>query len=247
MTDVLGALIDGAATRLRGAGAVCCMTGAGVSAESGVPTFRGAGGLWEGRRAESLATPEAFAADPDDVWRFYLWRRRVLAGCKPNPGHYALAELERLVSDFTLVTQNVDGLHPRAGSRNVLALHGDIWIDRCTRCGYESRAAGEDFETVPHCRKCRAMARPGVVWFGEMLPMDVLEGAQQACARCAVMLVVGTSSVVQPAASLADWARDNGAAVIEVNPKATPLTAAADLAIPGPSGEILPAIVERLQ
>ena len=246
VSDDLARLVDQAAERIRSARRVCCMTGAGVSAESGVPTFRGGGGLWQGRRPESLATPEAFDADPEEVWRFYLWRRMLLTECKPNPGHYALAELERVVPEFTLVTQNVDGLHSQAGSREVFALHGDIWIDRCTRCGHEARATGDDLESIPKCRACGAMARPGVVWFGEVLPADVLAGAQEAVARCEVMLVVGTSSVVQPAAPLADWARANGASVIEINPEATPLTVSADLAIRAPSGQVLPAIVERL-
>jgi len=236
-----------AAERLRSAGRVCCLTGAGVSAESGVPTFRGVGGLWRGRRPETLATPDAFEDDPHEVWRFYLWRRGLLKDCKPNPGHYALARMEGTISDFTLITQNVDGLHTQAGSRNVLAVHGDIWIDRCTACGHESRATGEDLESIPRCKRCGAMTRPGVVWFGEMLPPDVFEAAQAACRRCEVMLVAGTSSVVQPAASLADWARSAGAVVIEVNPEATPLTEAADIAIPGPSGVVLPAIVEQLR
>jgi NAD-dependent deacetylase len=246
MDDKIAPLVAQAADRIRRAQRVCCMTGAGVSAESGVPTFRGFGGLWEGRRPETLATPEAFSEDYARVWRFYQWRRKTLAECKPNPGHFALARLEEIVPDFSLITQNVDGLHHEAGSRRIYCLHGDIWIDRCTRCRYEARAGRDDFETIPHCQECGELARPGVVWFGEILPPEVFEAAQEASAQCEVMMVVGTSSVVQPAASLAGWARSNGACVIEINPEATPLTGSADLALAGPSGEVLPAIVEHL-
>lgn len=239
-------LIEQAADRLRGVQRACCMTGAGVSAESGVPTFRGPGGLWEGRRAEALATPDAFAADPKTVWRFYAWRRGFLKNCQPNPGHYALARMEEMIPDFTLVTQNVDGLHRQAGSRNLFALHGDIWIDRCPKCSRQQRNSGDDLEMIPHCPACGAMMRPGVVWFGEILPPEALERSHRACANCEVLLVVGTSSQVYPAAGLSDVARHNGATVIEINPEATPLTHAADLAIPAPSGQALPAIVDRL-
>ncbi len=244
--DSLLPLLEHVAELLRGAEHITCLTGAGVSAESGVPTFRGVGGLWEGRRPETLATPEAFASDPEEVWRFYLWRRRLLLACKPNPGHYALARLERKKPGFTLITQNVDGLHVQAGSRRVLAVHGDIWIDRCTRCGQEARSTGEDFERIPHCGLCGALARPGVVWFGELLPTDVWTQAERAAASCDLMLVAGTSSLVYPAASLADVARAGGATVVEVNPEATPLTSEADVAVPAPSGQSLPTIVDRL-
>ena len=173
MSEKLTQQIDWLADQLGHTGRVACMTGAGVSAESGVPTFRGTGGLWEGRRAEEIATPEAFARDPEAVWRFYLWRRRGLLDIKPNPAHYALAELERSCPQFDLITQNVDGLHHQAGSRNLITLHGDIWVDRCTECGYEERASAVS-DKPPACRECGALARPGVVWFGEMLPEGAL-------------------------------------------------------------------------
>lgn len=234
---------------------VCCLTGAGVSAESGVPTFRGHGGLWEGRRPQEVATPEAFQADPQDVWRFYQWRRRKLADCRPNPGHYALARLEEMIPDFTLVTQNVDSLHHQAGSRRVIELHGNTWINRCTGqrrapdqppCP-EIRATAEDgFEDIPYCPTCGSMMRPGVVWFGEMLPSEAFSEAVAAARNCQVILVAGTSAVVQPAASIATWAAETGAAIVEVNPEATPLSAGADHCLTGPSGEILPAIVEQM-
>jgi len=244
-----------AAEWLAAAEKVCCLTGAGVSAESGVPTFRGPDGLWEGRHPETVATPEAFAADPHDVWKFYLSRRKALTFVRPNPGHYALARIEEMVPSFTLVTQNVDGLHRQAGSRNVLEVHGDLWVNRCTRGSIgarevacpELRGTPEDgFDRIPHCPRCGSMMRPGVVWFGEMLPAEVFAEATRAARACQVMLVVGTSSVVYPAAGLADCAAFGGARVIEVNPAATELSQNSDLCLAGPSGQVLPAVVERL-
>ncbi|MCP4251262.1 MAG: NAD-dependent deacylase [bacterium] len=255
MSDSLQDKIVQVARLLTAAERVCCMTGAGVSAESGVPTFREKDGLWEGRRPEEVATPEAFAADPEDVWRFYLWRRQALATVKPNPGHYALATLEERLADFALITQNVDGLHRLAGSRHVIELHGDLWVNRCTassmgaggdRCPETRSTPNDGFETIPHCPACGAMMRPGVVWFGEMLPGDAFQQAHQAATHCQVMLVVGTSSLVQPAASLATWASTHGATVIEVNPNATPLSTDADICLQGPSGEVLPAVAAEL-
>jgi len=242
------------ADMLKEAERVCCMTGAGVSAESGVATFRGHGGLWEGRRPEEVASPEAFHADPEDVWRFYFWRRKKLAECKPNPGHYALARLEGMIPSFTLVTQNVDDLHRVAGSERIIELHGNVWINRCTG-GHPSdeppcpdtRVTPDDvLDEIPHCPKCGAMMRPGVVWFGEMLPSDEFAAAVTAARDCQVMLVAGTSAVVHPAASIATWAADTGAAIVEINPEAPPLSSAADYCLTGPSGEILPAIVEAM-
>ncbi len=234
----------------------CCMTGAGVSAESGVPTFRGHGGLWEGRRPEEVATPEAFNADPEGVWRFYRWRRKNMAACKPNPGHHALADMERALPEFTLTTQNIDNLHRVAGSRNLVELHGNIWTNQCT--GWQrspgappcpdTRVLPEDgFEEIPYCAACGSMMRPGVVWFGETLPPEALAAAERAATHCQVMLVAGTSSVVHPAASLAMWAAAAGAKIVEVNPEVTPLSSSADFCLGGPSGEILPAIVEHLK
>lgn len=255
MTPELADNIRQVARLLTGAEKVCCLTGAGVSAESGIPTFRGHGGLWEGRRPEEVATPEAFEADPEDVWRFYQWRRKKLAECKPNPGHHALARLEEMVPDFTLVTQNIDSLHHQAGSRHVVELHGNAWINRCTgqrrapdqpRCP-ETRATPEDgFDDIPYCPVCGSMMRPGVVWFGEMLPSEAFAEAVTAARNCQVMLVAGTSAVVHPAASIATWAAETGAAVVEVNPDATPLSGSADHCLAGPSGEILPAIIEAM-
>ncbi|MGH9788266.1 MAG: SIR2 family NAD-dependent protein deacylase [Candidatus Acidiferrales bacterium] len=223
---------------------VAILTGAGISRESGLPTFRGAEGLWRQRRPEQLATPEAFVRDPKTVWEWYDWRRSVVAKAEPNPGHLALVALEKRLPDFTLITQNVDGLHDRAGSRRLLKLHGDIWIARCTGCGAES--ANHDVpltETPPRCG-CGSMLRPGVVWFGESLPRETLEESVAASQRAQVFLVVGTSGVVQPAASLPLLAREAGARLIEVNPEETPLTSAADASFRSLSGELLPKLIE---
>jgi len=235
------------AERVSKARRVACLTGAGISAESGIPTFRGAQGFWAGRRAEELATPEAFARDPEDVWKFYFWRRGLLREKRPNAGHHALAAMEAKAAEFTLITQNVDDLHRLAGSRNVLEVHGNIWIDRCTGCGQEVRRTIEDHsDEIPWCGACGAMMRPGVVWFGEMLPDGVFERAQSAAGNCDVMFVVGTSSVVYPAASLGSWAKANGAFVVEVNPDDTPLSGVVDVRFPFASGAVLPAITNAL-
>jgi NAD-dependent deacetylase len=220
---------------------VVVLTGAGVSAESGIPTFRGAGGLWRDYRATDLATPQAFRRDPKLVWEFYDWRRQVIAPCQPNPAHETIAIMEQTLSDFCLVTQNIDGLHQKAGNRDILTLHGDIWRVRCTRCDY----AGQNHEVPlseipPHCPQCNRLLRPDVVWFGETLPASVLEAAWTASQRATWMLVVGTSALVEPAASLPLLAKQNGATLIEVNPDSTPLSTYADEILRGPAGQVLP-------
>ncbi len=219
------------------------LTGAGISAESGVPTFRGPAGLWKQFRAEDLATPEAFRRDPGLVWEWYDWRRGVIASCAPHAGHYVLARWEELFAGLVLVTQNVDGLHRKAGSKNILELHGNIWQVRCTREG----TVGENYETPlrqvpPTCPNCGALLRPNVVWFGEALPRDVLEKATAASAQCDLMFVIGTSAFVQPAASLPFLAAERGAEIVEINPSPTPLTASADFSFQEKAGEILPVI-----
>jgi NAD-dependent deacetylase len=216
------------------------LTGAGVSAESGVPTFRGAGGLWEGHRAEELATPEAFARDPERVWAWYDWRRGIISSCRPNPAHEALAQMETRLTDFHLVTQNVDGVHRLAGSRNLLELHGCLWLARCTREGTVREDRRVPLPELPPRCECGAILRPHVVWFGEQLDADILGRATELSARAELFLVVGTSGVVQPAAGLAQLARHAGGYVVEVNPEETPLTALADEHHRGPAGEILP-------
>ncbi|MFH1136651.1 MAG: NAD-dependent deacylase [Pseudomonadota bacterium] len=224
---------------------IAVLTGAGISAESGVPTFRGPGGLWNNYRAEELATPEAFRRDPRLVWEWYQWRRNLMAEKKPNPGHLALAELEERTPDFTLITQNVDGLHALAGSRNILELHGSIWRTRCVSCG--GKAAGREPwpELPPRCPTCRGLVRPDVVWFGEALNEALLGRAFAAASACRVMLVVGTSALVQPAATVAWLAQKAGAVLIEVNVEPTPLSARAQFSLMGPSGRILPLLIEK--
>lgn len=235
--------IEQARELLREAKAVTVLTGAGVSAESGVPTFRGPGGLWKQFRPEDLATPQAFRRAPELVWEWYDWRRSVIAKIQPNPAHYALAELEQRVERFTLITQNVDGLHQKAGSNSVLEVHGSIWTLRCTACGREWRDRSIPLALPPHC-ECGNLARPGVVWFGENLPVKVWTAAEEATRSCDVFLVVGTSAVVYPAAGLIPLARAAGAKTIEVNLEATPMSASVDCALQGAAGEILPGMVQ---
>ncbi len=222
---------------------IAVLTGAGISAESGVPTFRGAGGLWKQFRPEELATPEAFARDPKLVWEWYLWRRSLIAKTDPNPGHLALTRLEDRTADFTLVTQNVDGLHDRAGSRHILKVHGDLWVLRCLQCGREEKDARLAFPKIPPECDCGGTLRPAVVWFGEALPEHVWMAASRAIADCEVMLVVGTSAVVYPAAGLVPLAKSSGAKVIEVNLEETSFSAGLDKSFRGRAGEILPALV----
>ncbi|MEW5914089.1 MAG: NAD-dependent deacylase [Thermodesulfobacteriota bacterium] len=232
-----------AARRLAQAQRVTVLTGAGVSAESGVPTFRGPGGLWENHRAEDLATPQAFSRDPALVWRWYNWRRGLMAQCQPNPAHLALVELENRTPQFTLITQNVDGLHRLAGSQAPLELHGNLWWVRCMDCGarYEEREL--ELPAPPPCRECGGLLRPHVVWFGESLDSRILGAAWRAAASCQVMLVAGTSAVVQPAAGLASVARQAGAFVIEVNLEQTSNSPEVHISLLGKAGEILPELV----
>jgi NAD-dependent deacetylase len=220
------------------------LTGAGVSAESGLATFRGAGGLWEGRDPTEVATPEAFARDPRMVWRFYAARRRQAAAASPNAGHAAIAALERLRSSFTLVTQNVDGLHERAGSTDVVRLHGTLWRLRCTRDGAEVDDDRADLGPLPPRCRCGGMLRPAVVWFGEALPSAPFRRAERAVRNAALVLVAGTSGLVHPAAALPLLAREAGAHVVEINPERTPLSGIAGEVLAGRSGEVLPVLVE---
>jgi NAD-dependent deacetylase len=221
---------------------VAVLTGAGISAESGVPTFRGAAGLWKQFRPEDLATPEAFARDPKFVWEWYAWRREILSRVKPNAGHAALAALEQHNPEFTLITQNVDGLHQLAGSKRVLEVHGSIWKLRCTVCNREWIDRNVPLALPPYC-SCGGLARPGVVWFGEELPLNIWRTAERAASSADLFLVVGTSALVYPAAGLTPLARAAGAKVIEVNTEQTPLSDLADCALKGSAGEILPEII----
>ena len=231
--------------RLRAARSLFVLTGSGISAESGLPTFRGAGGLWRSRRVEELASPQGFDRDPVLVWTWYNQRLAAHRSARPNAGHDALARLETLSGDFTLATQNVDSLHLRAGSRRVLELHGNLREARCTDCGVRRPldADGLPLDEIDHA--CGGRMRPCVVWFGESLPADMWAHAEQAAARADVILVVGTSAVVYPAAALAtQYAR--GAYVVEINPEATPMSDAVDLALRETAASALPRIVEAL-
>ena len=222
------------------AGSLVVLTGAGISAESGIPTFRGPGGLWRNFRPEALATPEAFARDPLTVWEWYLWRRGLIDAAEPNAGHRALVALEQRHERFTLITQNVDGLHDRAGSRRILKVHGDLWHSRCTGCAYPRKDRALAYPALPPpCPECGVPLRPGVVWFGESLPRVVWAEAERAVAQADLLLVVGTSAQVYPAAGLIDLAR----CVIDVNPAETPFSSRVAIALAGPAGEILPALL----
>jgi len=232
-----------AAEILRSAMRVVAFTGAGVSAESGVATFRGAGGLWEGHRIEEVASPHAFAADPVHVWRFYDQRRTNVAKVRPNPAHEVLAAWQERFPNYTLVTQNVDGLHQGAGSRRVVELHGSLWRVRCTGCGREREDRTASLpELPPRCPECGGMERPDVVWFGEALPAEAFLVAEAAAKVCEVLVVVGTSAVVYPAAGLVAVAAAVGAKVIEVNPEASALAHLADVTLRGPAGAMLPQV-----
>lgn len=244
----VNASIKAAAARLRqvvDAGqSIAVMTGAGVSAESGIPTFRGAGGFWDGFRAEDLATPEAFRRQPDKVWEWYHWRRRFVLEAEPNPAHEALAALEAACPEFTLITQNVDGMHQRAGSQRVVELHGSLHQTRCLDCG-RIASVDEDADGVVRCGICGGVARPHIVWFGEVLPEDAWRQAVAASAQAALMLVVGTSAQVYPAAGLVELAAEAGAAIVEVNPEPSALSSLATWAIRLPAGEALPQLLEE--
>jgi len=229
---------------LRETGTLLALTGAGVSAESGLATFRGPEGMWEGHDPTELATPQAFCDDPLTVWRFYAWRRQQAAAAKPNRAHEALATLERSRDDMLLVTQNVDGLHERCGSRQVVRLHGSLWRLRCTADGRELEDLRVDLGQLPPRCECGALLRPGVVWFGEALPPEAIEAGERAARRAALVLVIGTSSLVYPAAELPRIAAAAGAYLVEVNPETTPLSAVAHERFAGPAGEVLPALLE---
>jgi NAD-dependent deacetylase len=221
---------------------IAVLTGAGVSAESGIPTFRSNGGFWRSRRFQDLATPEGFARDPKFVWEWYEERRRGIAATRPNAGHDALVQLEQRTPEFTLITQNVDGLHESAGSKNVIRLHGDIWTLRCTKCGSE-RVSREQLHDLPPYCECGGMLRPGVVWFGEDLPAGAMKRATEAVRAAEVLIVAGTSAQVYPAAGLIPLAIRGGATVIEINPEGTGFSDEVTIALRGNSAEILPQLV----
>ncbi|HEU5022283.1 MAG TPA: NAD-dependent deacylase [Bryobacteraceae bacterium] len=235
-------MFEDARAAVHAAKRIAVLTGAGVSAESGIPTFRSNGGFWRNNRFEDLATPEGFARDPKFVWQWYEERRRGIAATRPNAGHEALVRLEERTPDFTLITQNVDGLHDAAGSKNVIRLHGDIWTLRCTKCGAE-RVSREELKDLPPNCKCGGIERPGVVWFGEDLPPGAIERAAEAVQRAEVLIVAGTSAQVYPAAGLIPLALRHGATVIEINPEETDFSDEVTIALRGKSAEILPQLV----
>ncbi len=227
---------------------VVVLTGAGISAASGVPTFRGKDGLWNKFNPEELANVDAFLKNPELVWEWYQWRRNLIKNVKPNLGHYALVDLEGFYNEFTLITQNVDNLHQLAGSRNVIELHGNIMRNKCHNCGrlYEREVEFKNGE-LPTCPHCGGLIRPDVVWFGEMLPADAIQSAQQAAAAAEVFFSIGTSAQVEPAASLPYLAKGNGAYLVEINPEPTPLTDVADEAFLMPAEDVLPLLVIALE
>ncbi len=244
-------LIAGLARRMATASRVTILTGAGVSAASGVPTFRGIEGLWKNYTPEKLATPEAFRRDPKLVWEWYNWRREIVARCSPNAAHCVIADWSRRYTGLTVITQNVDGLHERAGARSVVRFHGSIWEILCWQ-GCPGTPARWWDDTVPlpqippACPYCGGLARPGVVWFGEAIDAEILQRSL-AAADCDLFLAVGTSAVVYPAAGLATEAHRSGAYTVEVNPEVTPASGVVDLAIQGRAEEILPAIDRMIQ
>jgi len=234
--------------KLKSARHVAVLTGAGVSAESGVPTFRDAqSGHWAKYRPEDLATPEAFRRNPQLVWDWYQSRAHAVEAVEPNPGHHALALMQNMFPQFTLITQNVDGLHERAGSRKVIELHGNIMKYKCMNCGQPLALADAQPGSPPPSACCQSFYRPDVVWFGENLPVEALDAAKIAAADCDVFFCIGTSTVVYPAAELPFSARRHGAVVVEINRDDTPLTEEADYVLRGASGKVLPAIIDALQ
>ena len=259
LADGEGKLVARARELIQRAERIVVLTGAGISAESGVPTFRGADGLWKKHRAEELATPSAFDRDPRLVWEWYGWRRERVGECLPNAGHLALADLALGRDGVTIVTQNVDGLHSlaaeeRAAARQVppgaavpLELHGCLFRVRCTRCSEEAECrekvdAGSE-ETLPHCGSCGALLRPDIVWFGEALPRSVLNQAFSAAEAADLCLVVGTSALVHPAASIPVATRDRGGHIVEVNPEPTPLSDMAGVRLRAGAATVLPSIL----
>ncbi len=253
---------------LRSANHIVVLTGAGISAESGIPTFREAQtGLWAKYDPQELATSQAFSANPDLVWSWYKWRQEIVAQAIPNPGHYALAQIESLITEhghlhcvpaqvsrFTLITQNVDGLHQRAGSQNIIELHGNIHQSKCFDCNTMAEDEYFTSDEHPRCIHCGGLLRPDVVWFGENLPPSALQAAWDVAQNCDVFFSIGTSALVQPAASLPVVAlrtipsslRENGACLVEVNPNDTPITILAAYSLQGPSGEVLPELVKSV-
>jgi NAD-dependent deacetylase len=247
MKETFEAAILAAAKVLSNASRVCILTGAGVSKESGIPTFRDAQtGLWAQYDPQELASPQGFLRDPALVWQWYDGRRKKLAEVKPNPGHFAIVEMDALFSEVTVITQNVDGLHQQAGSKRVFELHGNITTFHCFDQGHKCESVSTGLESPPLCH-CGSLLRPSVVWFGEALPPGAFEDACAAANNCDVIFVVGTSGLVHPAASLPSRAKSAGAKVVEINREPTPITSLADIVIQLESGKALPEIIARFK
>ncbi len=228
------------------------ITGAGISAESGIPTFRGRDGLWNRYSPSELATPQAFSKNPHLVWEWYEWRRSIIKKAKPNPGHIAITEIEKIKQEnFKLITQNIDGLHKIAGSRRMIEFHGNIWREKCISCEYKQDVSNTwdegKRELPPQCPKCTSILRPDVVWFGENIPKENIEEAEKALSICDVLLYVGTSALVYPVASFIEYAIETGREVIEINLEKTNLSDRVSISIEGKAGEILPKIVEVIR
>jgi NAD-dependent deacetylase len=243
-----GPISPGLSRRIGDARAIVAFTGAGVSAESGVPTFRGTDGIWSKLKPEELASMNAFMKNPSMVWEWYAHRKKIMSGIAPNPGHHALVLMESLAPSFAVITQNIDNLHRRAGSRTVYELHGNIERNYCMKCG---KPYGNDFEAapsgVPRCPACGGLVRPDVVWFGEMLPEDEWEASVRAAEGADLFMSIGTSAIVYPAASLPLIAKRAGAYLLEINAEPTPLTAQADEFLQGPSGILLPLLAAAME
>jgi NAD-dependent deacetylase len=238
--------INRAAERLANTKYLLVITGAGISNESGIPTFRGNDGLWNNYRAEELATPWAFEKDPVTVWKWYDWRRGIIGKAEPNPGHLAIKELEDRFENFLLITQNVDGLHGRTGVKKIVEIHGNLWRATCMREGTTSMLMDLPLSSIPPKCHCGALLRPDVVWFGESIPTQALEQSFGALEVCDTLIVVGTSGAVYPVASFPETVKGNGGFVIEVNMEETPISGIADVGLYGKAGEILPALVNAL-
>ncbi|MCS6296908.1 MAG: NAD-dependent deacylase [Nitrospira sp.] len=230
--------------KLSAAQSVTVLTGAGISADSGVPTFRGADGLWRNFRAEDLATPEAFARDPRLVWEWYNWRRELIATKRPNPAHEAVAAMEQRFKRFWLITQNVDGLHRDAGSRQLSEIHGNIWMVRCTQCRKMLENRAVPITILPLCPSCGGLLRPHIVWFGESLEEEDLERSAAALQRSDVCLIVGTSGLVYPAAGFGAIAKQAGAYIVEINLDSTPQSSLADATLQGRARDLVPLLLE---
>jgi NAD-dependent deacetylase len=239
--------ISRAAERLANTKYLLVITGAGISNESGIPTFRGNDGLWNNYRAEELATPWAFERDPETVWKWYDWRRGIIGNAQPNPGHLAIKELEDRFDNFLLITQNVDGLHGRTGVKKMVEIHGNLWRARCMREHTTSMLMDVPLASIPPKCQCGALLRPDVVWFGESIPTQALEESFRVLEMCDTLIVVGTSGAVYPVASFPETVKSNGGFVIEVNMEETPISRIADIALYGKSGEILPGLVTSFQ